>query len=786
MIRSLRQTIRVLLTLTALLTQPVSAQSQITLTGTITDRSGGVLTGATVGASAGDGLVTTMTESDGQYRLDLPSEGSYRVTVRHEGFTTRSEDITVTARVTYDFQLVIAPLDDTVVVTASGTPQRRAATNESLTVFTAHDIQGSGASSLADVVRQVPGLHVEANGREGAFTSLFARGGESDYNHVLVDGVRVNISGGQFDFSRVSAGDIDRVEVVRGAQSALHGSDAIGSVVQIFTKRGQPTDAPRVSGSFEGGSFGTVRGDAWLLGGARQRVDYQIGVASRGTDGAFSNDLMESDRFDQTSVNGGLGIALGRQGTLRTGVRYSDARGRAIGQIAYGRGDRGTRQDTEDLSWHLRFDHTPSAAVHHAATVTYFRWDRLSADVATDPTFDVHAVLDGEPGARFPDSPRLVRLLDETSFLGLVADPSSLPAGHFLATTPFGVSDFPGSFESAFRRPSVHYQVDLTWLDDQVFSVGYEYERESDPLQDFRVDDHAYFAQQQFALADRWSVTLGGRIDDHSHYGTEFSPKLSAGGYPLPFRSGPLSSLKVFTSIGKGIKNPVFGELFGSAFVDGNPNLQPERARTIDAGLEVTLDNQRWLGRVTYFDNAYTDQVAFLFSPGFGGDGLPDFLNIAGSDARGVELEASLQRPIAGLTARLSYALVDTEVVSTVSPSDQFQPGQPLLRRPKHSGTLQLVYTRGPGSVHADVRAIGQRHDSSFIGLARVSDGRPVEITVNPGYRVIGLGGQVRVNDNLTIFTRIENLTDTVYESALGYPGLPRSIILGGRVTLGR
>ena len=143
------------------------------------------------------------------------------------------------------------------------------------------------------------------------------------------------------------------------------------------------------------------------------------------------------------------------------------------------------------------------------------------------------------------------------------------------------------------------YQLDLTWWRDQVFSSGYEYEREVDPLQDFRVQDHAYFAQQQFSIADRWYVTIGGRVDDHSHYGTEFSPKLSAGGYPIPFSAGLFSSLKVFTNIGKGIKNPVFGELFGSAFVDGNPNLRPERARTVDAGVELTFDRQRWLGRVT-------------------------------------------------------------------------------------------------------------------------------------------------------------------------------------------
>ena len=459
MIHPLRMFLCTLTTLTALLVPLAAAQVPITLTGTVTYRSGGVLPGTTVEASDGNRLVATMTEPDGRYRLDLPSEGAYRVTVSRDGFVTVSEDLAVSAGVTRDFQLAIAPLDDTVVVTASATPERRASTTDSLMVFSVEDIQRSGASSLADVVRQVPGLHVEANGREGALTSLFARGGESDYNHVLVDGVRVNISGGQFDFSRVSAAEIDRVEVVRGAQSALYGSDAIGSVVQIFTKRGQPTDAPQMSGSFEGGSFGTARGDAWLLGGAWQRLDYQLGVAYRGTDGAFSDDLAESDRFDQTSVNGGLGVVLGNQATLRTGVRYSDARGRAVGQIAYGPGNTGTRQDTEDLSWHLRFDHTPSATVHHAATVSYFRWDRLSANVVADPPYNVHAILAGQPGARFPDSPRLVRLLDDQSFGDLVADPSSLPAGQFLATTPFGVGDFPGTFDSAFRRPSLQYQV---------------------------------------------------------------------------------------------------------------------------------------------------------------------------------------------------------------------------------------------------------------------------------------------------------------------------------------
>ena len=157
---------------------------------------------------------------------------------------------------------------------------------------------------MAEVVQQIPGLNVESTGREGSIASLFSRGGESDYNHVLIDGVRMNVSGGQFDFSRVSASEIERVEVVRGAQSALYGSDAIGSVVQIFTKRGSPSEPPRVSGSVEGGTFNTVRSDLRLLGGAGARVDYQVGTAYRGSNGAFEDRLPDPDRFDQRSVDG--------------------------------------------------------------------------------------------------------------------------------------------------------------------------------------------------------------------------------------------------------------------------------------------------------------------------------------------------------------------------------------------------------------------------------------------------------------------------------------------------
>ena len=768
---------------------PAGAQSPATVTGTVSDASGRVLPGATIEARRGFRAVAeTTTGADGTYRLDLPSAGVHRLTARLDGFAPRDTEVTAAGAATADFLLDVAPLRTAVVVTASRRAEDGASVTASHAVFTADDVAALGSRSVGDVLRHVPGLNVESTGREGELTSLYARGGESDYNHVLIDGVRVNQAGGAYDFGRISAAEIDRVEVVRGAQSALYGSDAIGSVVQIFTRRGAPDGDPRLSGSFEGGSFGTARGDLRVLGGARGRVDYQFGAAHRGTDGAFRDRLSEPDRFDQQSLDGSVGAVLGDDARLRAGFRYSDARGTSVGPISYGPGDTGTRYDTDALTWRLRFDQNLSPRVDHSAAVSWFRSGRESSDTVGDPQNRVFAVLEGEPGAPWPGGPRLVRLLDEAAFNdALAATPGSLGAGRFLAQSgPYSGFDQPFEFETQLRRPAARYQINARWLEAQVLSAGYDYHRETnglDPLQ--RVENHSWFVQQRLDIADAWFVTGGVRLDDNAHYGSAVNPRLSAGGYLLPFRAGALSSVRVSANVGRGIKNPDFAQLYGSTWVDGDLSLRPERAVTVDAGAELTFDDQRWLARFTWFSNDYDDQIAWSPSPGYGGDGIADYVNIDGSHADGIELEFGLGRPLGGLTASASYALVDTEVVANASTSEQFRPGEPLLRRPRHSANVRVGYLRGRGSLHAAVRTIGDRHDSAFLGLLRASDGRPVDITVNPGYTLVTVGGQFRLRPELTLFLRIDNLTNAAYDGALGYPGLPRAFVAGGRFDIG-
>jgi vitamin B12 transporter len=767
------------------------AQSVATLTGVVTDGSGAVIPGATVDAVAVDRTVGRATTNDeGRYSLQVPAGARYQMLVRAQGFADFVADVSAASgNVTRDVRLQVGSVSDTVVVTALRGPESRANVTNSVNVMTADDIAALGSTSLAEVVRFVPGLAVEGNGREGALTSLFARGGESDYNLVLIDGVRANVDGGQFDFSRIAGAEIERVEVVRGAQSSLWGSDAMGAVVQVFTRRGGANDAPRVSGAVEGGSFGTVRSDLRLTGGALRKADYQAGVTYRKTDGAFSDILPEDDRYEQTAFDGGLGGALGTRASARTNFRYSRSLGRSVGPITYGSRDSGGHYDTKDFTWTVAGNHTIGSTFAGTATFNYFRYSSVSSDTFANPPYITYAILTGTPNALFPNGTRLVRLIDVNEFNALVAGGALPGPGQFLASRTS--TDFTGAPSlREFRRPAVRYQGDLAWAGDQRLSIGYEWERETNPLVGVQdLQNNAFFVQQHLDFADRWFVTFGARADSKEGYDSFFSPKLSAGGFLLPFSNGPVSSVKVFGNIGKGIKSPTFSERFGGSFADPSPDLKVEEARTADLGLEATFAGQRLRAAVTYFDNDYTNQISFR--SGIAGDGIPEFINIDGSEAHGWELEGGLQRAVLGFLISGNYSLVDTRVVTNQSTSQQFQPGQPLLRRPKHSGSVRAAYTVSRLTVDYNARFVGDRHDNSFLSLRTIPNAeRPTaittDITVNPGYTVMGLGVSVRAHDALTVFLRVDNLADTEWDSALGYPGLPRAAVVGARFDIGR
>ena len=777
----------------------VAAQQTVTVSGTVRDASGGVIPGATVQVIVADAIVAVTTSgTDGRYQVAGPASVPFGLRAKHGGFADELIDFAGTTNsLTRDIRLQVSTVSDAVVVSATRSPESLTRVTQSVTVATSRDIDALGGASLADVVAFVPGVAVEGNGREGTPTSMFTRGGESDYNLVLIDGVRVNQNGGFFDFSRINASEIDRVEVVRGAQSSLWGSDAIGSVVQIFTRRAAATDEPRLTGSIEGGSFNTWRGDARIGGGAMGRFDYHAGVSHRRTDGAFADILPQDDDFEQTGVDGSIGTMLGARATLRAGLRYARGIGRSVGPVSFGARDTGGKYETRDVTWHADLSHTLGARYTGTGSISYFHYESRSEDLVGDAPYSTFAILEGTPNALFPDGIRLVRYIDAAEFSEFAAAGAMPAPNQYIASTQS--FDFaPSRTKGELRRPGFRYQADVTWGNGQRLTGGWDWEHERRPeqttpavLPGLSVNNNGFFVQQQLTFTDRWVVTVGARADVKEMFDTFFSPKLSAGGFVLPARAGVVSSVKVFGNIGKGIKSPTFLERFGdTAFADPNPELKVERARTADIGMEATFANQRFRAGATYFNNHYKDQIAFRF--GSTGDGIPEYINIDGSQADGWELEVALQRPVAGLTSVVTYALVDTEVVTNLSTSQQFQPGQPLLRRPKHSGTLRVAYARDRLTASVDTRWVGERHDNSFFfpPLRTVANAsRPAfstDITVNPGYAVAGAGVEYELERAATVFVRVNNIGGTEYDSALGYPGLPRNAMVGVRFIVSR
>ncbi len=773
---------------------PAAAQQEagptVSVVGVVSDASGGALPGATIQAVANGRAVAEATSGgNGSYAVRVPSRVPFTLEVRLAGFAEYAVDVPGSnAEISRNITLQIGSLSDTLIVTATRGTESRANVTASVTVATQADLHAIGATQLTDVLKFVPGLSVEGNGREGGLTSLFSRGGDSDYNVVLIDGVRANLDGGRFDFSRIAAAEIERVEIVRGSQSSLWGADAMGAVVQVFTKRAGAADAPELTGSLEGGTFNSWRGNTRLTGGLRRRMDYQAGVTYRKTDGAFGDILPEGDRYEQTAFDGAVGATLGSRVSVRSGLRYSKGDGAGVGPVTYGSRETGTVYDTEDFTWHANVSHAAGSRYTGTGQVNYFRYNSTSADNVIDPSYGTYTILAGTPNALYPDGTRLVRLIDQAEFNTLVAA-GALPApGQFLGSRTTNDSRF--SSIGKFRRPAVKYQGDFVWKSGQRLSAGFDWERETNPLvTGFNLDNNGFFVQQQSTFAERIFLTVGARVDSKESYDTFFSPKLSAGGYLLPLRTGAVSSVKVFGNLGKGVKSATFTERFGGAgFADPNPDIKVERALSGDVGVEATFADQRIRGSLIFFDNHFKDQISYR--PGIAGDGIPEYINIDGSKADGWEIEASLQRPVGGFTVLGTYGYVDTKVVTNQSTSQQFQPGQPLLRRPRHAGSFRAAWNGGPVTASFDVRVVGDRFDNSFLSLRTVPNAeRPVpittDITINPGYTVTGLGVDVRAAKQLTLYIRANNVTDTTYDSALGYPGLPRSIVAGAQFALG-
>ncbi|MGH9762598.1 MAG: TonB-dependent receptor plug domain-containing protein, partial [Blastocatellia bacterium] len=300
----------------------VGAAGTGTVKGTVADSSGARVSSATVTLidSAGRPLYETRSDRDGVFEFRSVAEGRYELAVQADGLSQTGKlavDVPSAASGSLEVKLGVAGVSDQMVVTATRTETPVNELGGSASVITSAQLQRMNQSAVAESLRLVPGLAVVQSGGRGTVTSVFAEGGDSDYNKVLIDGIPVNINGGSFDFSSLTPENLDRIEIVRGPESAVFGSDAMTSSIQLFTKRGS-SSVPEFEFSGEGGSFDFHRETA-LLSGAAGRFDYSTSFGFLTTAGRFQN----SD-FTNRSLSGNFGFRISPDASLRIISRWDD------------------------------------------------------------------------------------------------------------------------------------------------------------------------------------------------------------------------------------------------------------------------------------------------------------------------------------------------------------------------------------------------------------------------------------------------------------------------------
>lgn len=726
------------------------------VSGTLVDSSGAGLpevhvTAQLEGDSASQ-LWKTTSSTDGSYRLTVPS-GRYRLSFELAHFVSREFvlDLPAGQQRKLDLTLQLEPLSSSVIVTAQAVPTLADQTTAPVSVIAKDEIEQRQSVDFGGLLTFATGVAISRTGPEGGSTSVFLNGGNSNFTKVLVDGAPINPAGAGVDFSSVTLDNIDKVEIVRGAESAIYGTDAVSGVIQLFTHRGE-TRTPELSVYSEGGSFGSGRGGT-QISGLLGPFDYSLASSYFQTDGQGPD-----DDFLNRTLSANFGYRLGDTNQLRLTLRNNDSIAGIPGQTIF-----------EPPNLDQRYtQHLFSSSAHwNFATGKHWRHQISGAESYTwqgnyNP---VQSFFATDPKAFCPQT-----------------NPAAVPTLEFC--------DFTGDSHFQYNRAGFTAQTSYL-LSNFGVTAGYEYEVENAFLTSINVpharrNNQAGFLDFRYRPHPRASLNFGARAEDNGYFGTRVVPRIGASLlllYGKGWRGDTL--LRVFYS--EGIKEPRFDQTFGDNFGDfGNPNLKPEAGKTWNGGLEQKLLGDRVDVQADYFSSLFYNIVTFAFcdsSNNFCNGVLPAqtmpfgyFFNTDRARARGFNFSGA-----AHLTRALqlagNYTYDDSRVLVASAPFDPTElPGNHLLRRPVNSGSLTLNAGFRRLIVAVGGYFTGVRTDSDFLGLG---------LTRNPGYARFDLSGSYFIGRGFTFYARATNLFDKQYQDALGYPALGRDVRAGLRYTFG-
>jgi outer membrane cobalamin receptor len=739
--------IRVVASIIVLLTSGLAAE--ITLR--VVDPQGAPIPAAEVlllRASGSRPIAIQSTTADGFTSLNLAPNVEYEVKVLAPGFAPHQTKVN-TSESPVTIRLQMATANDTVVVTATRTPVAEDESGASVSAVDRQEIVTMQPFAASDLLRFLPSAVIATAGQRGGIASLFVRGGDSTYNKVIIDGVPIAEPGGTINPGVISLQDIDRLELLRGTQSTLYGSDAMTSVVQLWTRTGN-TSRPELLMGADGGNFSTAHGYI-SFSGAHGRFDYNLFGDQFNSNGQNINNA-----YSNTLEGANLGAQIAKTVALRVRVRHFNSSSGVSGEWRFNGvpllppdRDAHARQNTLLGSAELLI----SQQTHwqHRLTGYDFHGTRLNADTLPDRGCDPNAFVFLD--CFFDDRANVNRA-------GINYQGDYTPLVWAQTTFGYEFEDETGTFNSTF----------LLALDANGKPINTSLLTHGLRL------NHAAYAQQRVTRG-RISIVGGARFVHNDSFGNRVVPRIAAALDLL--RGGDFfAGTRLRGSYATGIKEPKFEESFGitGIFRDNpNPNLRPEENRSIEAGLEQLILERRYSVAALYFRNSFRNQIELSTDPA---TFVGTFINVNRSLAHGAELtfDGRISNRLR-LTAGYFYTSTQVLEAPLCQPGEFCDlRGQALLRRPKHAGNFVVTYARSRWGADLAGTFIGRRRDSDFLGLG---------VAHAAGYGRVDVGGWFAVTQRVTAYGDVGNVFNKHYEEVVGYPALGANFRAGLRFRIG-
>jgi outer membrane cobalamin receptor len=742
----LRHLAFLLLATTIAVPRTISAQAQnsqhpaakhgASIEGTVFDPDGRIVAGAKVNLlESMVAVAETKTDTQGKYRFDGLRGGTFTVVANSPGFSELSAEISLQGAdaETADLHLKLSAEQQKIVVSASLGGALAPQLGSSVTIVSHDDIENQGAQSVYEGLRNVPGVALSQSGERGAVASAFIRGGDSDYNLVMFDGIPLNDFGGGFNLSPLPVDGVESVEVTRGPESALYGENAVAGVIDVISDQGE--GAPHFTFLSEGGSNETLRlatSGAGSEGGFNWAYDFAR-FSDRGP-------VIDDEYRNQTSI-----VTLG----------YSRSTRRRIEMHFFG--DNGADENPGP------YGSDPDGLYPGIAA---------SASSLRQDLFGYQANYTEQFSSRFQQVTTVSASSDNYTYYSGYGDENTYNTNIEAKT-----------------------QSEITLCPKDFFVAGFEFDHER--FQDTYLDDadgnpfnlprdtYAFFAEDRWNPGTRWFFTAGVRVDNirtgilpldpavPANSITQVDPRLSVAYIARRSNGEILGATRLHGSFGTGIRPPNGFELDGT-----NPNLKPEKSTSYDAGVNQSFLDGKAVFDLTYFYNRFTDQIVYV-----GGSTLSTFTyaNLANSRAEGLESSVRL-RPTRSIELTLDYTWLDSAILALTNSSEPLVPfvvGEPLLRRPRNLGGFDFSWRHGRLLLNSNAVIHGADLDVEPNDGTYACEFDLPCLFENKGYVDLNGGFAFQMPRGVEIFGRLNNILDQKYEEAFGYPALHLNFLTG-------